>query len=54
MAQNIDDEQILDGSTKPRFALVETAQLEKLLQRCPDCGNLPGGNKMGKKELSNG
>ena len=31
----------------PRFVLVEVSQLEKLLQRCPLCGALPGGPRTG-------
>uniref|UniRef100_A0A914DJR9 Mutator-like transposase domain-containing protein n=1 Tax=Acrobeloides nanus TaxID=290746 RepID=A0A914DJR9_9BILA len=32
---------------KPIFVLVEIAQLEKLLQRCHECGRLPGGYRTG-------
>lgn len=31
-----------------KFALVEISQLEKLLQRCINCGKLPGRNQTGK------
>ncbi len=34
----------------PRFVIVEVNQLEKLLQRCPECGKLPGGPKKGNLE----
>lgn len=40
----------LDGGiAKYRYVLVELSQLEKLLQRCPDCGRLPGGRSTGQR-----
>jgi NAD-dependent SIR2 family protein deacetylase len=35
-----DEEQEIQESEKPRSVLVELSQLEKLLQRCPDCERL--------------
>ena len=35
---------------KPRFVIVELNQLEKLLQRCPECGKLPEDPKKGNLE----
>lgn len=35
------------NTKKPRFAIVELSQLEKLLQHCPNCGKLPGGRSSG-------
>ena len=43
-----DEEEVEVGGDKPKFVLVEFCQLEKLLQRCPKCGRLPGGPKAGK------
>uniref|UniRef100_A0A914EG44 Uncharacterized protein n=1 Tax=Acrobeloides nanus TaxID=290746 RepID=A0A914EG44_9BILA len=43
-----DEEKVEVGGGKPKFVLVEFCQLEKLLQRCPECERLPGGPKAGK------
>lgn len=32
----------------PEFCIVQTSQLIKLLQRCPNCGKLPQGKSFGK------
>ena len=35
-----DEEEVKIGGNKPNFVLVEFYQLEKLLQRCPECERL--------------
>ena len=43
-----DEDEIEVGEDKPKFVLVQFGQLEKLLQRCPECGRHPGGPKAEK------
>lgn len=38
---------VLVDKDKPKFVLVEVSRLEKLLQRCPECGKLPGHSRHG-------
>uniref|UniRef100_A0A915CTC7 Uncharacterized protein n=1 Tax=Ditylenchus dipsaci TaxID=166011 RepID=A0A915CTC7_9BILA len=42
------DEQDAEVLDNPRFFLFEFLQLEKLLQRCLECGKLSGGQSFGK------
>jgi hypothetical protein len=49
-----DEEEVEVGGDKPKFVLVEFCQLEKLLQRCPEFGRLPGGPKAEKPKRVDG
>lgn len=48
-----DIEEEVEENEKPRFVIIEISRLEKLLQRCPDCGNLPGGPRYAKGQSRN-